>query len=107
MKKQAALLAILALTTAPVFAATQGGFVDTNAPATQAKQGGFKNDQSCVVTVKQAEEMKDDSWITLRGQLKKQIGDENYLFRDATGTMEGRDRPQALGRFDCDAERSR
>ena len=40
-----------------------------------------------MVTVKQAEEMKDDSWITVRGQLEKQIGDEDYLFRDATGTM--------------------
>ncbi|WP_033792941.1 YgiW/YdeI family stress tolerance OB fold protein [Pantoea septica] len=87
MKKHAALLAILALTTAPVFAATQGGFVDANAPAVQAKQGGFQNGQSSVVTVKQAEEMKDDSWITVRGQLEKQTGDEDYLFRDATGTM--------------------
>lgn len=87
MKKHAALLAILALATAPVFAATQGGFVDANAPAAQAKQGGFQNDQGSVVTVKQAEEMKDDSWITVRGQLEKQIGDEDYLFRDATGTM--------------------
>ncbi len=87
MKKHAALLAILALATAPVFAAAQGGFVDANAPAAQAKQGGFQNDQGSVVTVKQAEEMKDDSWITVRGQLEKQIGDEDYLFRDATGTM--------------------
>ena len=87
MKKHAALLAILALTTAPVFAATQGGFVDENAPAVQAKQGGFQNNQSSVVTVKQAEEMKDDSWITVRGKLEKQIGDEDYLFRDQTGTM--------------------
>ncbi|MEZ3501588.1 YgiW/YdeI family stress tolerance OB fold protein [Pantoea sp. KPR_PJ] len=87
MKKHAALLAILALTTAPVFAASQGGFVDTNAPAAQAKQGGFQNNQTSVVTVKQAEEMKDDSWITVRGQLEKQVGDEDYLFRDATGTM--------------------
>lgn len=61
MKKHAALLAILALATAPVFAAAQGGFVDANAPAVQAKQGGFQNDQGSVVTVKQAEEMKDDS----------------------------------------------
>ncbi|HCW99377.1 MAG TPA: TIGR00156 family protein [Pantoea sp.] len=87
MKKHAALLAILALATAPVFAAAQGGFVDANAPAAQAKQGGFQNNQGSVVTVKQAEEMKDDSWITVRGQLEKQIGDEDYLFRDATGTM--------------------
>ena len=60
---------------------------DPNAPAAQAKAGGFKADNSSVVTVKQAEEMKDDSWITVRGQLDKQIGDEDYLFRDSSGTM--------------------
>lgn len=87
MKKQAALLAVVMLASAPVFAAQQGGFVDPNAPAAQVKQGGFNADNTSVVTVKQAEEMKDDSWITVRGQLEKQIGDEDYQFRDQTGTM--------------------
>ncbi|MGA4367357.1 YgiW/YdeI family stress tolerance OB fold protein [Pantoea ananatis] len=89
MKKYAALLAVTMLASAPVFAAQHGGFVDPNAPAPAAhqQQGGFKADQSSVVTVKQAEEMKDDSWITVRGQLEKQIGDEDYVFRDQTGTM--------------------
>ena len=87
MKKSAALFAIIALAATPVLAAQQGGFVDPNAPAAQAKAGGFKADNSSVVTVKQAEEMKDDSWITVRGQLDKQIGKEDYLFRDQTGTM--------------------
>ena len=86
MKKSAALLAIIALAATPVLAAQQGGFVDPNAPSAQVKSGGFKADNTSVVTVKQAEEMKDDSWITVRGTLEKQIGDENYQFRDATGT---------------------
>lgn len=87
MKKQAALLAVVMLVSAPVFAAQQGGFVDPNAPAAQVKQGGFVADQASVVTVKQAESMKDDSWVTLRGQLEKQTGHEDYLFRDQSGTM--------------------
>lgn len=87
MKKSAALFAIIALAATPVLAAQQGGFVDPNAPAAQAKAGGFKADNSSVVTVKQAEDMKDDSWITVRGQLDKQIGDEDYLFRDSSGSM--------------------
>ncbi|MDH2068983.1 YgiW/YdeI family stress tolerance OB fold protein [Pantoea sp. GD03673] len=91
MKKHAAILAVVMLASAPVFAAQQGGFVDPSAPAAQTQtatgQGGFHADHTSVVTVKQAEEMKDDSWITVRGKLEKQIGNEDYLFRDQTGTM--------------------
>lgn len=89
MKKHAAILAVVMLASAPVLAAQQGGFTDPNAPAaqTQTKQGGFSADHTSVVTVKQAEDMRDESWITVRGKLEKQIGDEDYLFRDQTGTM--------------------
>ena len=69
MKKHAAILTVVMLASAPVFAAQQGGFVDPSAPAAQTKaaagQGGFRADQTSVVTVKQAEEMKDDSWIKI------------------------------------------
>lgn len=88
MKTRIALLTLIALATAPVLAAPQGGFMDPAAPAAQSNQaGGFKAGEASVVTVKQAEEMKDDSWITVRGKLEKQIGKEDYLFRDQTGTM--------------------
>jgi uncharacterized protein (TIGR00156 family) len=87
MKKHAAILAIVALVSTPVLAAQQGGFVDPNAPAVQNQAGGFQAGNTSVVTVKQAEEMKDDSWITVRGSLEKQIGKEDYLFRDETGSM--------------------
>ncbi|WP_343554381.1 YgiW/YdeI family stress tolerance OB fold protein [Pantoea sp.] len=87
MKKSAALIAIVMLAATPVLAAQQGGFVDPNAPTAQAKTGGFQAGDVSIVTVKQAEEMKDDSWITVRGHLEKQIGDEDYQFRDASGTM--------------------
>jgi len=88
MKKTAALLAVIMLAATPVLAAQQGGFVDPNAPTAQVKSGGFQPNSASVVTVKQAEEMRDDSWITVRGTLEKQIGKEDYLFRDASGTME-------------------
>jgi len=87
MKKHAALLAIVALASTPVIAAQSGGFVDPGAPASQSAKGGFQPNQASVTTVKQAEEMKDDSWITLRGHIEKQIGDEDYQFRDSSGTM--------------------
>lgn len=31
--------------------------------------------------------MSDDTWVTLRGHIEKRIGDEDYLFRDASGTL--------------------
>lgn len=87
MKKSAALLAIAALMSTPVLAAQQGGFVDPNAPAHHAQQGGFSGPDGTVVTVKQAQDLKDDAWVTLRGNIEKRVGDEDYQFRDATGTM--------------------
>ncbi|MGA7506815.1 MAG: YgiW/YdeI family stress tolerance OB fold protein [Erwinia billingiae] len=87
MKKTAALLAITALVSTPVLAAQTGGFVDPNAPTAQVQKGGFSGPNGTVATVKQAQDMKDDAWVTMRGNIEKRIGDEDYQFRDATGTM--------------------
>lgn len=88
MKKHAAMVAIVTLFTMPVLAAQPGGFVDPNAPQNQqpAGKGGFKGPQN-VVTVKEAKELKDDSWITVRGNIVKRLSDDNYLFQDPTGTL--------------------
>ena len=40
-----------------------------------------------MVTVKEAKEMKDDSWVTVRGTIEKRLSDDDYLFRDETGTL--------------------
>ncbi|MFJ5429505.1 YgiW/YdeI family stress tolerance OB fold protein [Pectobacterium actinidiae] len=89
MKKAAALLAITALVSAPVFAAQSGGgFVNPETPAFGTHKGGFIDAQSSLTTVDKAKELRDDSWVTLSGNIEKRIGDENYLFRDSTGTME-------------------
>lgn len=87
MKKSAALLAITALMTTPVLAVQQGGFVDPNAAAPHTQQGGFSGPDGSLVTVKQAQDLKDDAWVTLRGSIEKRVGDEDYQFRDATGTL--------------------
>ena len=87
MKKTAALLAITALVSMPVLAAQSGGFVDPNAPTAQVQKGGFSGPNGTVATVKQAQDMKDDAWVTMRGNIEKRIGDEDYQFRDATATM--------------------
>lgn len=39
------------------------------------------------VTVEQAKKMKDDSHVVLRGNIEKHLGGEDYLFKDATGTI--------------------
>lgn len=89
MKKAAALLAITALVCAPAFAAQSGGgFVNPETPAVGTHQGGFTDSQSSLTTVDKAKDLRDDTWVTLRGNIEKRLGDENYLFRDSTGTME-------------------
>ncbi|MBP5447557.1 MAG: NirD/YgiW/YdeI family stress tolerance protein, partial [Treponema sp.] len=37
--------------------------------------------------VKQALKMRDDSIVILRGNIVRRIGDDKYLFRDATGEI--------------------
>lgn len=91
MKKTAALLAILAVCSAPVLA-QNGGFVDPNAPATQTTQttqaaGGFNGPSAGAMTVEKAKTMSDDTWVTLRGSIEQRIGGDHYTFRDASGTM--------------------
>lgn len=91
MKKTAALLAILAVCSAPVLA-QNGGFVDPNAPATQTTQttqaaGGFNGPSAGAMIVEKAKTMSDDTWVTLRGNIEQRIGGDHYTFRDASGTM--------------------
>ncbi|MBU4683764.1 YgiW/YdeI family stress tolerance OB fold protein [Cedecea davisae] len=90
MKKTAAMFAIVALTSAPVFAAqTGGGFVDPNAQVqTQpGQQGGFVGPTGNKTTVKQAKTFSDDTWVTLTGKIEQRIGGEHYIFRDATDSV--------------------
>ncbi|WP_414147817.1 YgiW/YdeI family stress tolerance OB fold protein [Erwinia sp. BNK-24-b] len=86
MKKTTALLTLAVLFSGSAFAAQTGGFSDPKAPTISAPQGGFSAEET-VVKVKQAQEMKDDSWITLRGSIDKRISEDDYIFRDDTGTI--------------------
>ncbi|KAB8312740.1 YgiW/YdeI family stress tolerance OB fold protein [Erwinia endophytica] len=87
MKKNAALLAIVALVSTPVFATHIGGFIDPNAPTTSTQKGGFVNPNGALTTVKQAQNMADNAWVTMHGNIEKRVGDDDYLFRDASGVM--------------------
>lgn len=90
MKKSAAILAVLALCSAPVLAQTVG-FSGPNAPQ-QAQviqqSGGFVGGQQVVTTVAKAKDLRDDSWVVLQGNIEQRVRGEHYIFRDATGSME-------------------
>lgn len=91
MKRTAALLAIIALTTGPVFAAQTGGFVDPNAKHTVSETatagGGFAGPSGNKATVKEAKTYSDDTWVTLTGKIEKRIGGNDYIFRDGTDSV--------------------
>ncbi|HCT3344203.1 TPA: YgiW/YdeI family stress tolerance OB fold protein [Citrobacter koseri] len=85
MKKLAAMVAVMALCSAPVLAAQQGGFSGPTAP--QSQGGGFVGPNGSNTTVESAKSMRDDAWVTLRGNIVERISDDLYLFKDATGTV--------------------
>lgn len=85
MKKLAAIIAVMALSSAPVLAAQQGGF--SGPTATQSQSGGFVGPNGSSTTVESAKSLRDDTWVTLRGNIVERISDDLYLFKDATGTV--------------------
>lgn len=90
MKKLAAIITILTLSSAPAFAVNQGGFVDPAATAAtqQAQpQGGFVGPSGSKTTVEKAKTLSDDTWVTLTGKVEQRIGGDDYIFRDSTGTI--------------------
>lgn len=55
----------------------------------QAKTGGF-NGPSAISTVSKAADvnnMKDDTQVILVGKIEKSLGNEKYLFSDASGSL--------------------
>ena len=84
MKKIAALVAVLTLCSAPVFAANTGGFTG---PGATSQSGGFTGPNGSKATVESAKSLRDDAWVTLRGNIVERISDDTYLFKDSTGTI--------------------
>ena len=86
MKKLASIAAILALASAPAFAATQGGFSGPSTTTT-TQTGGFVGPNGTVTTAANAKTMRDDTWVTLRGNIIERVSDDLYIFKDASGTV--------------------
>ncbi|WDX88129.1 YgiW/YdeI family stress tolerance OB fold protein [Salmonella enterica subsp. enterica serovar Muenster] len=85
MKKLAAIVAVMALCSTPVLAAQKGGF--SGPSATQTQGGGFVGPNGSSTTVESAKSLRDDAWVTLRGNIVERISDDLYVFKDATGTI--------------------
>lgn len=52
-----------------------------------ALRGGFTGPGLSVSTVAEANKMSDDQPVVLVGQIQQSLGDEKYLFKDASGTI--------------------
>ena len=86
MKKIAAVAIILALASAPAFAANQGGFSGPTSTTT-SQTGGFVGPNGTVTTAANAKTMRDDTWVTLRGNIIERVSDDLYIFKDSSGTV--------------------
>ena len=80
MKKLAAIAAILALASAPALAATQGGFSGPSTTTT-TQTGGFVGPNGTVTTAANAKTMRDDTWVTLRGNIIERVSDDLYILK--------------------------
>lgn len=60
-----------------------GGFSGSGVAA----QGGYTGPGPALVTVKQALSMSDDSPVALKGNITQSLGGEDYMFRDASGSV--------------------
>lgn len=60
-----------------------------NSQAQAQTQGGFSGPgpTMAVITVEEAKSMNDDAYVVMQGTIERQVGDENYLFKDKTGTI--------------------
>jgi uncharacterized protein (TIGR00156 family) len=52
-----------------------------------AQQGGYKGPGAAAMTVAEAKNLRDDSPVILRGKIERFLGDEKYLFSDASGNI--------------------
>ncbi len=50
-------------------------------------KGGFVEETISIVSVADAKNMKDDAYVVLQGTIQQNLGDENYLFKDDSGTV--------------------
>ncbi|HFD6683193.1 TPA: YgiW/YdeI family stress tolerance OB fold protein [Providencia alcalifaciens] len=52
-----------------------------------SQKGGFVATNQAVTTVAQVKTLPDDAWVSLEGNIVKQVGKELYEFKDSTGSI--------------------
>ncbi|AKA37881.1 YgiW/YdeI family stress tolerance OB fold protein [Yersinia ruckeri] len=93
MKKLVTAAALLALCSAPALAQktaapAQGGFDGPTTTQTQAvNQGGFQGPNATSTTVDKVKSMRDNTRVTLQGNIEERLTHDTYTFRDSTGTI--------------------
>ena len=75
-------LIVLAAGGAVASAADHGGFTS------KEKSPGFSGPGPAVTSAKDAAKMRDDSRVTLRGNIVQHLGKDKYLFQDASGSIQ-------------------
>ncbi|WP_233119036.1 YgiW/YdeI family stress tolerance OB fold protein [Aggregatibacter actinomycetemcomitans] len=94
MKKRslATILVLSTIAATGVFA--QGGFQDPNAPKMEHhkkgdfKRGGFVNTDQTVSKASEAGSWQDDQYIILQGNIVKQVGKDDFIFKDASSEIQ-------------------
>ncbi len=80
---------VLAIAAALVMAVSLAtGALAEGLAAPGSNAGGFSGPGPELATVQQALSMRDDSKVSIKGSIVKNLGDEMYVFQDATGTIE-------------------
>ncbi len=84
--KKALTLSVFVLALGLTGAAFAQGFQGQSSP-TSMPMGGFKGPGLAPSTVEQALNLSDDTAVVLEGNIERSLGDEKYLFKDATGSV--------------------
>ncbi len=59
----------------------------SGAASAQMVSGGFQGPGLAPMSVADALKLNDDTAVVLVGQIERSLGDEKYLFKDASGTV--------------------
>lgn len=94
MKKRSLATIFVLATVAASSAFAQGGFQDPHAPQVphhqkgDFKRGGFVNGEQTLSKAADATSWVDDQYVILQGNIVKQVGKDDYIFKDASGELQ-------------------
>ncbi|WP_041867088.1 YgiW/YdeI family stress tolerance OB fold protein [Sodalis glossinidius] len=79
---------LMALTSPSVLAAPDGGFPRQSPAAAAKKDNGIRGVEDLRPTpIKQVKTLRDGAWVTLTGNIHRQLGKDSYEFHDKTGSL--------------------